>query len=435
MDSSISIRMNLLRCYRLDRCIPSGAGDAIACDSAFLSFLEKTGFDHPFRCISLFERIISSDTLPDAYAIAIVKGWIRYLHNGGCKILYHHSRVGSEAYSGYQKLSEVLTNGICRFEGIREQPDLAADLLVCCAPFIYSKNSIDILIRNFYRLTAMMDDGRIYATDQTGHGTSQQTSIQSKTARGAMILAWNLLKNDKPIPPLLTALLFRLCLDSNDTVRSAVVENLMLLAGLDESTAWTLFKAAFQNPPRTLWPYGEPFMICQVQHNFVMIRPYLKKMASESSAKPAETWGKLMAVACIFDHIDEYQLLDEFQRSANIDMAWAGAVEAFRERIECPCGKLIRIRETIRLLYKLSVIYDNMPENMEIQWVFDCLHALLKTAPSLSADVLQTWYGLADRSPENAMADRFKADVMTALQSIADATDFVNPLIGQGVLH
>jgi len=286
-----------------------------------LSRLRNCSKSDPDAFIPFFDKIIVSDKIPDACAAPIADGIIDHL------LTHSPSAETSDAPAALAHLARTLIHWLDCHSFLWEKSKGIPDVLSLCCHLLGDPWDADPLLFCLLRLAGHKDpeapEDKASVSDAELHDVSCH-SVRGKIAGSAMRLASNLLKNGKPLPPLLFPLLFRFATDAHPGVRKAILSELADFGQYDAEGAWKLSNAIFQSPNPFLWEDAEAFLCGQCDENFSKVQTCLRGIQN------GKTRGKVSAWAFLSGHLPEDQFLSELVSDSAVR---TGVAEAFEMKL------------------------------------------------------------------------------------------------------
>jgi hypothetical protein len=151
-------------------------------------------------------------------------------------------------------------------------------------------------------------------------------SVRGVAAGSTITLCNRLMEQDKELPELILPLLRHNARDPAPAVRSALLRHLPYLTYKRRSWGWQLFNDIFREPQIHLWPLAEQHLYHQYHDYFSDVVPFLDRMRKEAPDEAGGSWGRIMTLATLTEHVQQDELFSQLQ-AMDSSTAWEGAAQ------------------------------------------------------------------------------------------------------------
>lgn len=202
----------------------------------------------------------------------------------------------------------------------------AAKALRACSHVILESYAVERLVLLAIVFTNLKEESNINggSNDLITTGINM---ISGNVVESLMYLTNNLLKNDKELPEILQASLFRFAGHEHRAIRALVLRHLPYLQSQNFELGWELFQITMQDSVG-LWKTAERCLYYLYYDQFEKIAPSLERIYIEGNNEDLETWGRISALSSLNGHINFDEFIHEL-KALDVIEAWEGAASVW----------------------------------------------------------------------------------------------------------
>lgn len=247
----------------------------------------------PLRFVPLLEIIRFDPHIPDPWAVPILQGLAERLAENSNERPTTSEPTGSlGGQPSPDFLAQTLLEWLADGSPIWDVPPIAGDTILSALshpkPWDSASAPKAELTSGLLRLAAHADPEIPDGPADGGGG------VRGRAARAAAMLAARHGAIERPLPPLLENLLFRLATDRHAAVVRALVQALAALAGTSPNLAWRLFRAASRPGIGRILTAAEPFLRDRMAADWPRVRSTLQRMKREKMILDSEAWARAL---------------------------------------------------------------------------------------------------------------------------------------------